>query len=119
MCHCTELPAALYVDLQPSAFLESLVPVATGNWVKLYRCASCQQLWRVDEWDKYQTQMAVKVPMLEGWQAFDAKPLELQLLIESRGGLSGEPCIWAGCAKAAVKGVVYCAEHLYETGARR
>lgn len=119
MCLCAELQAALYVDRQSPSFLASLTEISTGNWVKLCRCESCGQLWRVDEWDKYQTQMAIKIPELAGWETYDAKPLELALLIESRGGLSEKQCLWAGCARLAVKGVVYCPEHLYETGARR
>jgi hypothetical protein len=119
MCSCAALPPAVYVDQEPSAFLASLAQLAVGNWVKLCRCSSCGQLWRVDEWDKYQTQIAVKVPTIEGWESFDSKPSELALLVSSRGGTSEAQCIWAGCKQRAVKGVMYCAEHLYETGARR
>jgi hypothetical protein len=119
MCVCAKLPAAIYVEDEPPGFLASLVEVATGNWVKLCQCPRCQQLWRVDEWDKYQTQFAVKVPSRDDWQSFNAKPLQLERLVESRGGLSNEKCIWASCKNRAIRGVVYCPEHLYETGARR
>jgi hypothetical protein len=63
--------------------------------------------------------VAVKVRSVEGWQSFDSKSAVLQLLVQSRGGLSNERCIWAGCSGRAVQGVAYCPKHLYETGARK
>jgi hypothetical protein len=92
--------------------------VAVGNWVRLHRCKACGQLWRIDEWDKYQTQFAAKVPSFEGWESFDTSKLQKDFLIQSRGGLTQSECSWAGCKNAQVKGVAYCADHLFETGAR-
>jgi hypothetical protein len=42
-----------------------------------------------------------------------------QLLLQSRGGTTDETCIWSGCGGKRVKGVAYCLEHLWNTGARR
>ena len=90
----------------------------SGDWVRLVHCRRCGQLWSVDEWDKYQTQFAVRIPQREGWQEFDTTPLRRQYLIQSRGGLTDERCIWQSCEQRRVRGVVYCADHLYQTGAR-
>jgi hypothetical protein len=119
MCLCSECPKAIYLDDQPSTFLSTMTQLAVGNWVKLCRCSNCGQLWRIDEWDKYQVQVAIKVSEIDGWDSFDFKPLQLELLVNARGGLSKEPCAWANCSHTAVNGVAYCAEHLYNTGARR
>ncbi|MBB5358049.1 hypothetical protein HDE76_001255 [Rhodanobacter sp. ANJX3] len=119
MCLCATLPDAVYIDYQPSAFVGSMVQLAVGNWVELCRCSSCGQLWRIDEWDKYQVQVAIKVSAVEGWDSFDFKPIQLKLLVNARGGLTNECCAWANCNHHAVKGVAYCAEHLYDTGARK
>jgi hypothetical protein len=119
MCSCTTLPKAIYVNDQPPTFLGSMAQLATGNWVRLCRCAICGQLWRIDEWDKYQDQVAIKVSAIESWDSCDYKPLKLQLLVNARGGLSKEQCAWANCSHVAVKGVAFCAEHLYDTGARK
>jgi len=81
-------------------------------------CSRCQQLWSVDEWDKYQTQFAVRIPQREGWREFDTTPFRQQYLVQSHGGLTDEKCIWQSCKQRRVRGVVYCADHLYQTGAR-
>jgi hypothetical protein len=119
MCQCATLPEVIYFELKPDGFEATLVELAVGNWVKLFRCSECKQLWRIDEWDKYQTQYAAKVPSIEAWEAHVTKALQKQLLLHSRGGLSENICGWARCGKPAVQGVAFCIDHLYETGARR
>jgi hypothetical protein len=118
MCQCATLPELIYLKSKPSGFESTLVELSVGNWVKLFRCSECKQLWRIDEWDKYQTQFAAKVPNVEGWGTYDTIPLQKQLLLQSRGGLSNSICNWARCGKHAVKGVMFCIDHLFETGTR-
>jgi hypothetical protein len=119
MCQCSTLPETIYLESKPSGFDLTLVELAVGNWVKLFRCSACKQLWRIDEWDKYQTQFAAKVPDIEAWESYDTTPFQKQLLLQSRGGLSNDICNWAACGKPAVKGVAFCIDHLFETGARK
>jgi hypothetical protein len=116
-CNCDSLPDLFKLDSR-QGFESGTERVAVGNWVRLHRCAGCGQLWRLDEWDKYQTRFAVRIPSFDGWEAFDATPLQKAFLVQARGGLTGATCIWAGCGKLQVKGVVYCADHLFQTGAR-
>lgn len=79
----------------------------------------CGQKWRVDAWDKLQLQFAVRIPEGADWQAFDATELQKGYLMDPRGGLKDVSCEWQGCTRPQLKGeVVYCVEHLYETGAR-
>jgi hypothetical protein len=119
MCICADLPELIYLEDQPPGSVGPLIHVDTGDWVKLCRCDRCGQLWRIDVPDKYQPQIAVKVPAIDNWESLESKPFVLEHLIRSRGGLSEDLCVFAGCGKAAIKGVAYCAEHLYEMGARR
>jgi hypothetical protein len=115
-CECSQLPDIVNLDDHPA--IGRFDELETGDWVRLVRCPSCQQLWSVDEWDKYQTQFAVRIPQREGWREFDTTPFRRQYLVQARGGLTPERCIWQGCEQRRVQGVVYCANHLYQTGAR-
>ena len=119
MCQCATLPEVIYLESKPDGFEATLVELAVGNWVKLFRCSDCKQLWRIDGWDKYQTQFAAKVPSIEAWEMYDSTALQKQLLLQSRGDLSDGICSWARCGKPAVRGVAFCIDHLYETGARK
>ncbi len=115
-CKCSQLPDIVKLDNHPEIGRFELLE--TGNWVRLFRCPCCDQLWSVDEFDKLQTQFAVKIPERDGWREFDTTLLRRDYLIRSRGGLTDEKCIRQGCDQPRVRGVVYCAEHLYQTGAR-
>ena len=116
-CLCEKLPRMLKVEDYPD-FERRLKQLDMANWTRLFRCNICEQLWAIDEWEKYQWQFAFKVESSEGWQKVDFTDLRKQHLIQSRGGLTNEKCIWAGCEGHRVKGVAYCADHLYKTGAR-
>jgi hypothetical protein len=115
-CECSQLPNILKVDGHPA--IGRFEELDTGNWVRLVRCPACGQLWSVDEWDKFQTQFAIKVPQREGWREFDTMPLRRHYVIEARGGTTDEKCIWSGCEQRRVRGVVYCGDHLYRIGVR-
>lgn len=116
-CQCQELPEIVRFDDRKQHFQKMQV-LEKGDWVRLLQCLICSQLWSLDEWDKYQTQFAIKLARREGWQEFDTAALRKQYLVQSRGGVTDEPCIWSGCTGHRVRGVVYCADHLYKTGAR-
>jgi hypothetical protein len=105
------------VDAHPE-LMGHLEKLETGNWIHLYRCRECGQNWRVNERDKYQVQFAVKIADVTRWKEFDSTSLQKQYLLETHGGLTEEVCIWAGCGQNRLKGVVYCVDHLYATGAR-
>jgi hypothetical protein len=114
-CECSHLPDVVKLDSYPS--IGRFDELETGDWNRLVRCPHCGHLWSVDEWDRYYTQFAFKIPKREGWRELDAA-LRRQYLIQSRGGLADEKCIWKGCEQRRVRGVVYCADHLYKTGVR-
>jgi hypothetical protein len=116
-CDCANLQDLFKLESRPR-FEAGTDKIAAENWVRLHRCRSCGQLWRIDEWDKYQTRFVVRVPSAEAWETFDPVELQKQFLITSRGGLSDAKCVWSGCRNPQVKGVAYCADHLFQTGAR-
>ncbi len=118
MCNCNELLNLVDITNKHSAFQGHLNEIAKGNWVTLMECPECNQLWKVDEWDKFQTLYAVKIPEKEGWQDFDNVSLIKDKMISNRGGLTETKCMWADCNNIQVKGSAYCINHLYETGAR-
>lgn len=120
-CRCAKLPDAFYLDEGPRSFSKKLKEEDFGNWMWLGSCPKCGTLWAIDEdeCDKYQVQIVTRVKSRENWKEEDTVRLRKQLLLESRGGLTEKECICAGCHKKTVQGVVYCIDHLWETGARR
>ncbi len=118
-CRCVNLSGAFFLDDGPRGFEKFLTRLDTGNWIWLGACPECGALWAVDEWDKYQEQVVTRVRDRDGWEAKDTTDLRKQLLLRSRGGATEAECNWSDCHGKAVKGVVYCLDHLWETGARR
>ena len=88
------------------------------NWKILCRAKSDGSYWILDETDKYQTRFLVRLPCPENWSEFDTVELEKNLLLESRGGLSGDNCLWKQCGQKALIGSAYCLDHTYEAGTR-
>ena len=119
-CECKQLPRIFNYEQYPNNLKERLVEVSAkdGNWVKLSKCRACGQYWQTDVWDKYQTNCALKIDAPESWQSLDDKPFRLQLLVETRGGLSEENCVMAGCGNKALKSLAYCPEHAFRIGLR-
>ena len=119
-CHCKELSQLIDVENASTDFENRLTELESGNWVRLMQCPHCNQLWRVNVWDKYQVQFAFKIEDIEGWEEFDGLEFQKKFLLESRGGTesSGE-CAMQNCVDLPVKNVAFCVEHLYETGARK
>jgi hypothetical protein len=124
-CFCSKLPQLVKADQLVNAGVNLFVHFDTmqsgggNNWTNLIRCRHCEQHWRIDVSDKYQIQFAVKIDDINHWQEFDDLPLRKKFLLESRGGLTEEKCIWQGCSNYRVKGVAYCLDHLFQTGARQ
>jgi len=120
-CDCAALSAFFRIKDYDSAFLTGLQPVATkdGGWRALRRCLGCGQHWQLDEYDKYQVGLAIKIAKPEEWLAFDDRSVRKEYLIQDRGGLGQERCIWADCSNAVLKGSAHCPDHAYEVmGAR-
>src|SRR5215204_6582002 len=109
-CECFRLPDIVKLDehLAISRFDE----FETDDWVRLVGCPRCGQLWSVDGSDGRTRTFAIKMPRREGWREFDTTPFRRQYLVQSRGGLTDEKCIWQGCEHRRVRGVAYCADHL-------
>jgi hypothetical protein len=119
-CECDGLPELFYLDEAPAGWLERLSEEAAGNWKTLRQCGSCGRRFAVDAWDKYQHQVVVRVKDRAGWEAeADAVDKRKILLLQSRGGTQGGECVWVGCARPRVRGVAYCLDHLWDSGARR
>jgi len=118
-CHCQQLKPIVDVETLPNDFDKSLKIITNGEWRDLKQCKQCKQPWRVDVWDKLQTQFAVKLESGKDWESLDTADLQKEHLLYARGGIDQDTkCIWAGCNLPTVKNVVYCINHLYETGAR-
>jgi len=113
-----KLPDQFYCEGDFINFKKSLIFVESGDWVSLYKCPAGSTYWAIDKWDKYSHQVASRVVDINNWQSATEKQRKV-LLLQSRGGLANETCMWANCDKKCVKGSAYCIDHLYATGARK
>lgn len=118
MCNCEKQSTLVDISSDHSAFKEKLREIAVGNWVLLMQCPDCNQLWKVDEWDKYQACYAVKIASQENWEAVDEETLIKEKMIKDRGGLGQEECKWSGCNAKQVRDSAFCVDHLYAGGTR-
>ena len=118
-CKCPYLPDIFYLEDGPKGFEKVLHQLEMDNWMRLYSCPHCGDLWAIDELDKYQIQVVNRVKDKRNWSGQDTAQQRKQLLLKSRGGLIDSECIYAGCHEKQVKGVFYCLEHLWKTGARK
>jgi hypothetical protein len=102
-----------YVDEEILKRIESEFElIEKKDWYKLYENKNDKSFWRLDEWDKYQVQIFVKIDSLENWAEFDDKDLRIELLKEFRG-LSNEKCKWKDCSRNALNNLVFCEQHAY------
>ncbi|MBV7314296.1 hypothetical protein [Shewanella sp. NIFS-20-20] len=53
MCNCKAQAAILDISHFHSEFTAKLTLLARGDWLLLMRCPEYQQLYTLDEWDKY------------------------------------------------------------------
>jgi hypothetical protein len=120
-CDCATLPDLFYLDESPKGFKGSLHEEETGDWVRLFSCQICGTLWVIDEPDKFWDEVVIRVKSDDRstWSGNENIEGRKHLLLKSRGGTTEEKCAWAGCQGKCVKGVAFCLEHLWETGARR
>lgn len=119
MCSCQDYSVLIDITQQHAAFKAKLTLLDIGDWVLLMQCPDCQQLYKVDEWDKYQTCYAVKLPLADNWTAFDSESLIKAQIVKQRGGLSEQLCIYAGCHTQQINGSAYCVDHLYASGTHK
>ena len=89
------------------------------SWYRLYQNKDDKSFWRFEEFDKYQTQVFVKLESCENWEDYDDQDLKIELLKENRG-LSNEKCKWKDCDRKALNSLVFCELHAYtEMGIRK
>lgn len=117
-CNCGRRRDLVEIGQSYTDFVAGMRCLETGDWVKLLQCPECGQLWRTDEWDKYQTLYAFKLSSPEGWESTDMKPMIKERIVENHGGLDTSYCLAKNCKQRALKGRAYCVDHFYETGAR-
>lgn len=118
-CECGKLPDIFYLEDSPPAFTESMNAVEAVDWTHLFKCPGCGGFWAVDDYDKYTHQVAWRAKSRDDWNVGDTTMKRKELLLNSRGGVTDEPCIWAECKSPCVNGVTYCLEHLWNTGVRK
>lgn len=118
-CICFRLSEIFYLSEGPDGFEESLAHIDTRDWVRLYECPVCGADWLIDAWDKYRVRFVYRLEHRDKWPTTIPAEKEKELLLASRGGTTDEECVWINCSKKRVQGVVYCLDHLYETGARK
>lgn len=82
------------------------------------QCPDCNQLYKTEQWDKYQTCYAVKTGSQDAWRSLDTEALIKELIVLRAGGLLPEFCLQSGCDQQQVRGRAYCVYHLYLTGVR-
>jgi len=118
-CDCPTLPDLFYLDEAPQGFRDSLHGEEAQNWMSLFCCPVCGTLWAIDNPDKFYDQVIARVIDRDSWENNNNSEGRKQLLLKSRGGTTEEECSWAGCKDKCIKGVAFCLEHLWKTGARR
>ena len=109
-----------YVDNKIMQIIESQFEfTCKKGWFSLYKSKEDNSFWRLDLWDKFQTQIFLKLFTIENWDEFDDKNLRVGLLKKHRG-LSDATCIWKDCNKKALNDIFYCELHAYnEMGIRK
>lgn len=114
VCRCSSQRALVEISQNYAEFVAGMRCLDTGDWIKLLQCAACGQLWRTDEWDKYQPLYALKLASSEGWKSIDMAPLIKERLLENHGGVDTSICLKQGCTQHALKGRAFCVDHFYE-----
>jgi hypothetical protein len=117
-CRCQKLPDVVKIpDSQETLFPGGLVEEhVRANWTKLCRCAVCGSHWQLDEWDKYEEVLAIRVVDTARWETFNDSPFRAAYLTEKMGGTSDQECAKAGCHAKALRGLAYCGQHAVEIG---
>jgi len=116
-CACGGHAAEIRVDGTIKQLYPKFETIESADWCSLLRCPDCGQLWAVDEWDKYQVQLAIKLLGVIEWQQ-DNISRRKAFLLRSRGGYESGKCFWMSCAGRQIKGSAYCLDHSYAVGMR-
>ena len=116
-CQCAELPDAVFAKGGVERFTAGFefVDESTQAWARLFRCQSCGQSWKLDvvaPQDR-EVPVAVKLPPDQSWLAFNDRAARRDLMVREHGGLSLQPCAWAGCEHRVLKGMSICVLHAY------
>ncbi len=115
-CECSQLPKIFNIETYPNSLMDCVeLTEQKGSWLKLYKCLRCGQHWQIDAIDKLQVNCAIKINNPKEWKSFDDKPIRVQYLIDSRGGLSEEQCLMQDCKNKTLISLAYCPKHAYET----
>ena len=83
------------------------------GWFELYQHKQDKTFWRLDKWDKYQTQFFVRLETIDNWENFDDTELRVGLLKKTRGIDLTRKCIWNKCENYSLQRLVYCERHAY------
>jgi len=115
MCKCKSLPEYFKADTSDLYFKNfQQIDWKHDAWVNLIKCPNCEQHWQIDEWDKYQTGLAIKIENPDCWKTYNDKKVRINFLIQNRGGPSDELCRWQACNNKALKGLAYCPMCAYD-----
>jgi hypothetical protein len=115
------MPSAYYVDDYPSQTfgVQLFKKLKSENWKNYFQCNECKQFWCVDEFEKYQNSIAIRVKNIETISDETLIQIQMNLLVSSRDGLSNIGCIIFDCKNKSLKNLFYCPEHFYATGNRK
>ncbi len=99
--------------------MQTFVKVDAKNWLELFSCLDCGQLWSIEVPDRSPTRSALKVQNNDCWAGIDIADQVKQWIVASHGGLTETPCVWSACPNHAVNGFALCVDHLFEMGVRK
>jgi hypothetical protein len=115
-CNCQELPSLVSLH-EFKAFLTYKSLLETRDWKEIFQCLDCGQKWIVDIPDKLQVRRAVRGDNTDEVES-RMRDLIKNRIVNRRGGLEAEDCIWDKCRNKRVKGFSMCVDHLYDAGHR-
>ena len=109
-----------YVDVEILKRIESDFDlIEKKGWFRLYQNKEDKSYWKLDEADRLQIQIFVKLESTENWAEYNDQDLRINLLKENRG-LANEKCKWKDCSKKALNNLMFCELHAYnEMGIRK
>lgn len=111
MCRCNDFGDYAEIGCDDAHLWEAgFTTVASRDTVELKRCDACGVHWQVD---LERENLAIRVNDPAGWKDFDDRPVRLEYMIHCHGGLDPGKCIWAGCSRQPLKGMMLCPHHQY------
>ena len=113
-CECDHLPNVFNIETYPQELVGHLELIDQTVWLTLQQCLNCKQLWQLDNIDRLQVNLAIKLNSDVNWRDFDDRPERLGHLISSRGGVSKEHCVMEGCNQHALKSLAHCPKHAFD-----